>query len=150
MGNIFLWSLGNLISTALGFLHSEASDSEDSIETIHEQSENESRFYENSDSEGGKAPLRHKQKGRKKIKSYGSNDHFPMVNVAHPSAPLTEPPPLDPETPWNDILKPLTVPNHISPFQRGIRQAQLQGDEDALALPVVVLWSTISTRCYYF
>lgn len=30
------------------------------------------------------------------------------------------------------------MPNHISPFQRGIRQAQLQGDEDALALPVVV------------
>lgn len=65
---------------------------------------------------------------------------LPMVNVAHPSAPLMEPPPLDPETPWDDgILKPrLTVPNHISPFQRVIRQAQLQGGEDALALPVVV------------
>lgn len=79
MGNIFLWSLGNLISTALGLLHSEASDSEDSIETVHEQSVNESRLYENSDSEGEKAPLHLKRKGRKKIKSYGSNDHFPWL-----------------------------------------------------------------------
>lgn len=52
----FVWSLGNLISTALGPLHSEA-DSENSVETTHEQSENESRLYENSDSEGEKAPL---------------------------------------------------------------------------------------------
>ena len=51
--------------------------------------------------------------------------------MAHPSAPLNEPPPLDLETPWyDDILKHcLTVSNHISPFQRGIRQVQLQEDE---------------------
>lgn len=56
-------------------------------------------------------------------------------------APLGEPPPFDLETPWDDgfMLKPqVTVPNMISPFHRGVRVSQLQGDEDALALPVIV------------
>lgn len=38
------------------------------------------------------------------------------------------------------MLKPqVTLPNPISPFHMGgVRMAQLQGDEDALALPVIV------------
>ena len=55
--------------------------------------------------------------------------------------PLGELPPFDLETPWDDgfMLKPqVTIPNLISPFHRGVRMAQLQGDEDTLALPVIV------------
>ena len=43
------------------------------------------------------------------------------------------------ETPWDDrfAFKPqITVP--MAPSQKGVRMAQLQGDEDALVLPVAV------------
>lgn len=74
-------------------------------------------------------------------KCYGSNEQILFARTARPSAPLGEPPPFDLETPWDDgfMLKPqVTLPNPISPFHRGVRMAQLQGDEDALALPVIV------------
>ena len=38
------------------------------------------------------------------------------------------------------MLKPqVTIPNTISPFHRGVHVAQSQGDEDALALPGIVI-----------
>ena len=77
----------------------------------------------------------------KRGKCHGSNEQILFARTACPSAPLGEPPPFDLETPWDDgfMLKPqVTLPNQISPFHRGVRMAQLQGDEDALALPVIV------------
>ena len=77
----------------------------------------------------------------KRGKCHGSNEQSLFARTACPSAPLGEPPPFDLETPWDDgfMLKPqVTLPNQISPFHRGVRMAQLQGDEDALALPVIV------------
>ena len=67
-----------------------------------------------------------------------------FAGTACPSAPLGESPPFDLETPWDDgfMLKPqVTIPNPISPFHwgiQGVRMAQLQGDKDTLALPVIV------------
>ena len=65
-----------------------------------------------------------------------------FARTARPSAPLGKLPPFDPETPWDDgfMLKPqVTIPNTISPFHRGVHVAQSQGDEDALALPGIVI-----------
>ena len=104
--------------------------SETQLEELH--------IYDNSDSEEEKKPLKAKIK---RGKCYGSNEQILFARTARPSAPLGKLPPFDPETPWDDgfMLKPqVTVPNPISPFHREVCMAQLQGDEDALALPVIV------------
>ena len=43
---------------------------------------------------------------------------------------LSSPPPFNPETPWDDgfAFKPrITVPNKMTPLQKGVHMAQLQG-----------------------
>ena len=64
-----------------------------------------------------------------------------QIFLSGPTAPLVEPPPFNPETPWDDgfAFKPqITVPNKMTPLQKGVHMAQLQGDKDALVLPVAV------------
>ena len=54
---------------------------------------------------------------------------------------MADTPPFNPETPWVDgfAFKPqITVANKMTPLQKGVRMAQLQGDEDVLVLPVTV------------
>ena len=54
---------------------------------------------------------------------------------------MVKPLPFNPETPWDGgfAFKPqITVPIKMTPLQKGVRMAQLQGDEDALVLPVAV------------
>lgn len=53
----------------------------------------------------------------------------------------TEPPPIDPNVPWDHgtFLTSVTIPNknpHLSSFQKAILQARREGDLDALVLPV--------------
>ena len=54
---------------------------------------------------------------------------------------MADPPPFNPETPWVDgfAFKPqITVANKMTALQKGVRMAQLQGEEDAFVLPVAV------------
>ena len=54
---------------------------------------------------------------------------------------MVKPLPFNPETPWDGgfAFKPqITVPNKMTPLQKGVRMAQLQGNEDALVLPVAI------------
>ena len=54
---------------------------------------------------------------------------------------MVKPLPFNPETPWDGgfAFKPqITVPIKMTPLQKGVRMEQLQGDEDALVLPVAV------------
>ena len=54
---------------------------------------------------------------------------------------MADTPPFNPETPWVDgfAFKPqITVANKMTPLQKGVRMAQLQGDEDAFVFPVAV------------
>ena len=56
-----VWSVGNLISTALGLLQSETSDSGDSVEQIQEQME-EMNLYNNIGDEEEKLSIKLKNK----------------------------------------------------------------------------------------
>ena len=74
-------------------------------------------------------------------KSQNNDKSQEQIFLSQPTAPLVEPPPFNPETPWDDgfAFKPqITVPNKMTPLQKGVRMTQLQGDEDALVLPVAV------------
>ena len=76
-----------------------------------------------------------------KNKSQKNDRSQEQIFLSGPTAPLVEPPPFNPETPWDDgfAFKPqITVPNKMMPLQQGVRMAQLQGDEDVLVLPVTV------------
>ena len=129
-----LWSVGNLISTALGLLQSEGSDSWDSTEQLQGQME-EMNLYDNIGDEEEKQSIKTKNKSQKNDRSQE------QILLAHPTAPLVEPPPCNPETPWDDgfaFKLRITVPNKMRPLQKEVRMAQLQGDEDALVLPVAV------------
>ena len=82
-----------------------------------------------------------KQSTKTKNKSQKNDRSQEQILLARPTAPLVEPPPFNPETPWDDgfAFKPqITVPNKMTPLQKGVRMAQLQGDEDVLVLPVTV------------
>ena len=89
------WSVGNLISTALGPLQSEDSDSGDSTEQLQEQME-EMNLYDNIGDEEEKQSIKPKNKSRKNDRS---QEQFLLSS---PTAPLVEPPPFNPETPWDD------------------------------------------------
>ena len=108
--------------------------SETQLEELH--------IYDNSDSEEEKKPLKAKIK---RGKCYGSNEQILFARTARPSAPppspLGEPSTFDPRLLGKIVLlKPqVTIPNTISPFHRGVHVAQSQGDEDALALPGIVI-----------
>ena len=126
-----VWSVGNLISTALGPLQSEGSDSRDSTEQLQEQMEEMNLYDSIGDEE-------EKQSIKTKIKSQKNDRSQEQILLAHPTAPLVEPPPFNPETPWDDgfAFKPqITVPNKMRPLQKGVRMAQLQEDKDALSSP---------------
>ena len=76
-----------------------------------------------------------------KNKSQKNDRSQEQIFLSQPTAPLVEPPPFNPETPWDDgfAFKPqITVPNKMTPLQKGVRMAQLQGNEDALVLPVAI------------
>lgn len=79
-----VWSLGNLILTALGPLQSKVSESDDSTSQTETQLE-ELHIYDNSDSEEEKKPLKAKIK---RGKCYGSNEQILFARTARPSAPL--------------------------------------------------------------
>ena len=71
-----------------------------------------------------------------KNKSQKNDRSQEQIFLSQPTAPLVEPPPFNPETPWDDgfAFKPqITVPNKMTPLQKGVRMAQLQGDEDAVS-----------------
>ena len=124
----------SFVCTALGPLQSEDSDSGDSTEQLQEQME-EMNLYDNIGDEEEKQSIKPKNKSRKNDRS---QEQFLLSS---PTAPLVEPPPFNPETPWDDgfAFKPrITVPNKMTPLQKGVRMAQLQGYEDALVLPVAV------------
>ena len=109
------WSVGNLISTALGPLQSETSDSGGSGEQIQEQME-EMNLYDNIGDEEEKQSIKPKNKSRKNDRS---QEQFLLSS---PTAPLVEPPPFNPETPWDDgfAFKPqITVPSKMTPLQKG-------------------------------
>ena len=92
-------------------------------------------LYENRGDEEEKQSIKMKNKSQK---NDGSQE---QTFLTQPTAPLVEPPPFNPETPWDDgfAFKPqITVPNKMTPLQKGVRMAQLQGDEDSLVLPVAV------------
>ena len=92
-------------------------------------------LYENRGDEEEKQSIKMKNKSQKNDRSQE------QIFLSQPTAPLVEPPPFNPETPWDDgfAFKPrITVPNKMTPLQKGVRMAQLQGDEDALILPVAV------------
>ena len=92
-------------------------------------------LYENIGDEEEKQPIKMENKSQKDDRSQE------QIFLSQPTAPLVEPPPFNPETPWDDgfAFKPqITVPNKMTPLQKGVRMAQLQGDEDSLVLPVAV------------
>ena len=92
-------------------------------------------LYDNIGDEEEKQSIKMKNKSQKNDRSQE------QIFLSRPTAPLVEPPPFNPETPWDDgfTFKPqITVPNKMTPLQKGVRMAQLQGDEDALILPVAV------------
>ena len=110
------WSVGNLISTALGPLQSETSDSGGSGEQIQEQME-EMNLYENIGDEEEKQSIKMKNKSQK---DDGSQE---QIFLTRPTAPLGEPPPFNPESPWDDgvAFKPqIPVPNKTMPVQKGV------------------------------
>ena len=79
-----------------------------------------------------------KQSTKTKNKSQKNDRSQEQILLARPTAPLVEPPPFNPETPWDDgfAFKPqITVPSKMMPLQKGVR---MQGDKDALVLPVAV------------
>ena len=75
---------------------------------------------------------------------------FPLSPASQPSAPwpeppiAQEPPPLDPDTPWDDgvlraaVTIPKTSVSALSSFQQAVRAVRRQGDLDTLVLPVIV------------
>ena len=76
-----------------------------------------------------------------KNKSQKNDKSQKQIFLSVPTPPLVEPPPGNPETPRDDgfVFKPqITVPNKMMPLQKGVHMAQLQGDEDALVLPVAI------------
>ena len=76
-----------------------------------------------------------------KNKSQKNDRSQEQIFLSRPTAPLVKPLPFNPETPWDGgfAFKPqITVPIKMTPLQKGVRMAQLQGDEDALVLPVAV------------
>ena len=110
-----LWPVGNL-STALGPLQSETSDSGGSGEQIQEQME-EMNLYENIGDEEEKQSIKMKNKSQK---DDGSQER---IFLTQPTAPLVEPPPFNPESPWDDgvAFKPqIPVPNKTTPVQKGV------------------------------
>ena len=113
----------SFVCTALGPLQSEDSDSGDSTEQLQEQME-EMNLYDNIGDEEEKQSIKPKNKSRKNDRS---QEQFLLSS---PTAPLVEPPPFNPETPWDDgfTFKPqITVPNKMTPLQKGVHMAQLQG-----------------------
>ena len=128
-----VWSVGNLTSTALGPLQSETSDSGDSVEQIQEQIE-EMNLYDNIGDEEEKQSIKITNKSQKNDRSQE------QIFLTQPTAPLVEPPPSNPKTPWEDgfAFKPqITVPNKMTPLQKGVHPpGTTAGDEDAL----VLLW----------
>lgn len=76
-----------------------------------------------------------------KNKSQKNDKSQKQIFLSLPTPPLVEPPPGNPETPRNDgfAFKPqITVPNKMMPLQKGVHMTQLQGDKDALVLPVAL------------
>ena len=58
-----------------------------------------------------------------KNKSQKNDRSQEQIFLSQPTAPLVEPPPFNPETPWDDgfAFKPqITVPNKMMPLQKGV------------------------------
>ena len=128
-----LWPVGNLIITALGLLQSETSDSGDSGEQIQEQME-EMNLYDNIRDEEEKQSIKMKNKSHKNDRSQE------QIFLIQPTAPLAEPPPFNPESPWDDgfAFKPqITVPNKMTPVQKGVLWHSCRGVKTPF-LPVAV------------
>ena len=127
-----LWPVGNL-STALGPLQSETSDSGGSGEQIQEQME-EMNLYENIGDEEEKQSIKMKNKSQK---DDGSQE---QIFLTRPTSPLVEPPPFYPETPWDDgfAFKPqITLPNKMTSLQKRVLWHSCRGMK-MLFLPVAV------------
>ena len=86
-----VWSVGNLISTALRLLQSETSDSGDSVEQMDEMN-----LYDNIGDEEEKQSMKMKNKSQKNDKSQE------QIFLSQPTAPLVEPHLFNPETPSDD------------------------------------------------
>ena len=85
-------------------------------------------LYDNIGDEEEKQSIKMKNKSQKNGRSQE------QIFLTQPTAPLVEPPPFNPETPWDDefAFKPqTTVPNKMTPLQKGVCMAQLQGYEDS-------------------
>ena len=65
----FVWSVENLINTALGQLQSKTLDSRDSVEQIQEQMEKKIKLYDNICDEEEKQSIKMKNKSQKNDKS---------------------------------------------------------------------------------
>ena len=85
----FLWES---ISTPLGPLQSENSDSGDSVEQLQEQMD-KMNLYDNKGDEEEKQSIKMKNKSQKNDRSQE------QIFLSQPTAPLVEPPPFNPETP---------------------------------------------------
>ena len=89
-----VWSVGNLISRALGPLQSETLGSGVSGEQVQEQLEEMNLCDDIGDEE-------EKQSIKKKNKSHKNDTSQEQIFLIQPTAPLVEPPPFNPKTCWD-------------------------------------------------